>query len=192
MNREKQILTVSYCVAGLLAIPMLAWSVASGPVIVAAKLEGPTPQATPVVIPAVIPAAVPKSPPLLLSATWPPAILQWSEPISMASEVYSLDPDLIAAVIMMESGGNAEAHGGSGEYGLMQIMPYHSCVSWDPAQNIDCGAQILSRLIERADGSKSLGLAAYNAGETGRDRDGKGLGYANTVLTLYRDAKEVR
>ena len=185
MNREKQILTVSYCVAGLLAVPMLAWSVASGPIMVTAKMDKPTPQTT--TVPTPLP--LPRPRPSLLSVSWPPAILQWSEPISIASEIYSLDPDLIAAVIMMESGGNAEAHGGSGEYGLMQIMPYHACVSWEPIQNIDCGASILARLIERAGGSKSLGLAAYNAGETGRDRDGKGLGYANKVLTLYREAK---
>lgn len=145
-------------------------------------------ESTPLPTPMLLPLPTPSG--LFLSPTWSSGILQWSEPIFTAASVHGLNPNLIAAVIMVESGGNAEASGRSGEHGLMQIMPYHSCASWDPALNIDCGTQILSRLIERAGGSISLGLAAYNAGETGRDRDGKGLSYANTVLALYRKAKE--
>lgn len=131
--------------------------------------------------------AEPAPTPVRVSRYWPSAILQWGEPISAASTAYALDPDLIAAVIMVESGGDAKAHGASGERGLMQIMPFHSCVSWEPALNIDCGAWMLASMIERAGGDRRVGLAAYNAGETSRDRDGNGWGYADKVLALYHD-----
>ncbi len=41
-----------------------------------------------------------------------------------AAELYSVDPLLVAAVVSVETRCDAEAIGGAGEIGLMQIHPY--------------------------------------------------------------------
>ena len=72
MNREKQILATSYFVVGLLAIPMLAWSIAGSPAMVAAKADEPIPQATTVVPPTAIPTTALLTIPVRISHYWPP------------------------------------------------------------------------------------------------------------------------
>ena len=58
-----------------------------------------------------------------LSNTYPAAIRQWCDLITKNAHQYNLDPNLIAAVIEIESGGNPQAHSPDGAIGLMQIMP---------------------------------------------------------------------
>lgn len=92
---------------------------------------------------------------------------------------HSLDPVLLAAVIMSESSFNPEASGTSGEIGLMQILP--STGKWmaevaglkwngkktlrDPVQNIRLGAAYIAWLREKFDSHARLYLAAYNMGQ---------------------------
>jgi len=102
---------------------------------------------------------------------------------------YKIDPNLVAAVMMVESGGYQNAISSSGAIGLMQIMPFHSCSTFDPAKNIECGVYLLAYYQQRAEGDWRDGLAAYNAGETGRDIYGNGLLYADRVLSLYSHTK---
>jgi len=66
----------------------------------------------------------------------------------------------------IESGGNPQALSKSGAMGLMQVMPFHSCASWEPEANIACGVSILENYIARSNGNVREGLAAYNAGMT--------------------------
>lgn len=120
-------------------------------------------------------------------SSWPTKIEQWRTLIEKYSQTNNLDPDLVAAVMIQESGGNPRAVSRSGAIGLMQIMPkYHSCATFDPTGNIACGTQILAYYIRRANGHLGSGLAAYNAGESGRDRYGRGWYYAGKVLTIYQ------
>jgi len=94
---------------------------------------------------------------------WPAAIQRWGAYICQAARRYNLDADLIAAVIAVESGGDPGAVSYAGARGLMQIMPFHSCATFDPRGNILCGTQILRAYIDRM-GTVTYGLAAYNAG----------------------------
>jgi hypothetical protein len=55
--------------------------------------------------------------------TYPKDILQWCGQITRHAVKNNLDPDLIAALIWQESGGNPSAYSKSGAVGLMQIMP---------------------------------------------------------------------
>jgi len=125
-----------------------------------------------------------------LSNYWGTNITQWSDIIIEYSNKFSIDPDMVAAVMTIESKGNPDALSHAGAIGLLQIMPiYHSCASWNPRENVACGTQILSYYQTRA-GDWRKGLAAYNAGETGRDLYWRGYDYADLVLIQYNNSKE--
>ena len=56
-----------------------------------------------------------------LSPDWPESITVWKGEIETAASKYDLPSDIIAAIIMMESGGREDALSDSRSYGLMQV-----------------------------------------------------------------------
>jgi hypothetical protein len=89
--------------------------------------------------------------------------------IDEAAASTGLPPELIAAVIYHESGGNARAMSRTGARGLMQLMPrtargFGVTDPFDPRQNIMAGARYLRGQLDRFGGNLALALAAYNAG----------------------------
>ena len=89
----------------------------------------------------------------------PASVRRWAFLIIPAAQRYHLNPNLIAAVMTMESGGDPLALSRSDARGLMQIL--HG--PWDPKQNVFTGARMLADLIGQFH-DVSLALAAYNAG----------------------------
>jgi soluble lytic murein transglycosylase-like protein len=94
----------------------------------------------------------------------------------VASEV-SLSPELLHAVIAVESNYDARAVSPKGAKGLMQLMPgtaYRFGVGdpFDPEQNVRGGATYLRSLLDMFNGDARLALAAYNAGEAAVIRAG--------------------
>ena len=97
-----------------------------------------------------------------------------------------VDPNIVKAIIMEESGGNPNAVGDGGEsIGLMQIQPRHhqkrmeelGIVSlFDPQENVILGCSILSDLYDKY-GNYEDALSVYNSGNT---EDGKA--YAERIL----------
>ena len=59
----------------------------------------------------------------IISESFPPEVRQWCNQITKHSKNNNFDPDLIAAIIWQESGGNPTAYSSSGAVGLMQVMP---------------------------------------------------------------------
>jgi len=82
---------------------------------------------------------------------------------------HQIDPALIKAIIMAESGYNARAVSKKGAKGLMQLMPETARALgvediFNPHQNITGGVQYFKQMVDRFDGDVKLALAAYNAG----------------------------
>lgn len=136
-----------------------------------------------------------------LSADYPESIRQWCGLIEQAAQQHGLEPGLIAAVMLQESGGDAQAYSHSGAVGLLQVMPRDGlaasfiCASgspcfanrpsmdelFDPAFNIDYGARMLAGLAERR-GSLRDGLYAYGPMDVG-------YSYADKVLAIFESRR---
>jgi soluble lytic murein transglycosylase-like protein len=89
--------------------------------------------------------------------------------IAQHAKTFDIDPLLVKAVIMVESGGNPRAVSRKGAQGLMQIMPSTARRltlehPFDPNENIAAGTRYLRLLYDRFTGNLDLVLAAYNAG----------------------------
>jgi hypothetical protein len=83
---------------------------------------------------------------------------------------YKLNPNLVLAVIEVESNFDPRALSPKNAQGLMQLIPataerFGVADVWDPEQNVRGGMAYLRWLMAHFDGDVELVLAAYNAGE---------------------------
>jgi soluble lytic murein transglycosylase-like protein len=127
----------------------------------------------------------------------------YSHLIDGAAAANRLEPALVKAVILAESGGDPRAVSKRGASGLMQLMPatarrYGVRNVFDPEQNIRGGSRYLRDLAERYQNDLELMLAAYNAGPEAVDRHGgrippfrETLEYVPRVLQLYHRLSEL-
>lgn len=123
--------------------------------------------------------------------------------IEVAARASRLEPALVRAVIVAESGCDPQAVSKRGARGLMQLMPatarqYGVRNAFDPEQNIRAGAQYLRDLTDRYQNDLELVLAAYNAGPSAVDQHGgtipplkETLEYVPRVLRIYRHLLEL-
>ena len=113
------------------------------------------------------------------------------EAAERAGARHGLPSSLLLAMIETESGFNHEARSAYGARGLMQIVPrFHPAEVKaaggvhrldEPATNIDVGARILARYLDRS-GDLRRALAKYSGGSTG---------YAAKVMKRKRDLEQV-
>jgi soluble lytic murein transglycosylase-like protein len=121
--------------------------------------------------------------------------------ILKAAHRHEVDPALVQAIIMAESGYNPKAISKSGAKGLMQLMPGTAKALgikdiFDPEHNIEGGVRYFKKLVDKFDGDVKLALAAYNAG-TRKVKKYKGVPpfkatrfYIKKVLRYYKYFKE--
>lgn len=135
-----------------------------------------------------------------VSPAYPDDIRQWCELITHYASQNNLSPDLVAALIWQESGGNPVAYSKSGAVGLMQVMPRDGIAAnfmckngpcfakrptinelEDPIFNIEYGTRMLAGLVNR-NGNLRDALKAYGPMDMG-------YYYADKVLGIYESYK---
>ena len=131
-----------------------------------------------------------------LSQKYPAAILQWCDLIQKYAQENELPGELIAAVMLQESGGAPLSISKSGAVGLLQVMPRDGiaasfqCINGpcfasrpsiaelqDPEYNISFGTRMLAGLVRKY-GSNREALKYY--GPAGVD-----YYYADKVLAIF-------
>jgi soluble lytic murein transglycosylase-like protein len=117
--------------------------------------------------------------------------------IDRAARLAAVRPELVRAVIVVESAFNPRALSKRGAQGLMQLRPatarrYGVSDAFDPEQNITAGAHYLRDLLARFGNNLELTLAAYNAGEDAVERYGRSIPpfcetrhYVPAVMRVY-------
>jgi hypothetical protein len=96
------------------------------------------------------------------------------------ARLHGIRPDLVRAVVQVESGFNPYARSPKGALGLMQLMPATArelgvADPFNAAENIRGGVAYLRRLLDRYGNDEQLALAAYNAGPGAVDRYGESV-----------------
>jgi hypothetical protein len=123
----------------------------------------------------------------------------YGELIDNLSVTYGVSPQLVRAVIQVESAFQPRARSRKGAVGLMQVMPatgrqYGARNLTDPKANLKAGIQHLKSLLDRFE--LELALAAYNAGEAAVRRFGgippyrETRNYVTKILSLLTPATD--
>jgi soluble lytic murein transglycosylase-like protein len=109
----------------------------------------------------------------------PPRVRAWETELVAAGQRHGVDPELLAIVALVESGGNPEAKSPVGAHGLLQLMPATAgdvarqrglpeptrAGLLEPDLNIDFGAYYLAQQLAAFEGVEEA-AAAYNGGPT--------------------------
>lgn len=117
--------------------------------------------------------------------------------INSAAREHRVSPNLITAVITVESCFRPKARSTAGAAGLMQLMPatgrrFGAKDRYDHSHNIMAGTKYLKFLLNRFQGNVLLASAAYNAGEGSVDKYNgvppyrETQAYVKKVLAVYR------
>ncbi|MGA8783325.1 MAG: lytic transglycosylase domain-containing protein [Terracidiphilus sp.] len=108
---------------------------------------------------------------------------------------YRVQPELIAALIDVESRWNPRAVSDKGAMGLMQLMPatarrYGAIHPFDVEENIAAGTRYVTVLMWEFHGDLRMVAAAYYAGD--RWVSQKRLNYSNPDVVAYVEAVRLR
>lgn len=122
--------------------------------------------------------------------------------IDEVAREYTMNPDLIRAIVRVESSNNQFAISNVGGCGLMQVMPntYYSLRRGNPfsvKSNLRAGTEYLRSLYRRYNGNIEMAIAAYNAGpgrvaQHGSVPPGNVRRYVDKVMWWYKKYRPVQ
>lgn len=140
----------------------------------------------------------------IISPSYPSEIQQWKNVIKKYSKINGLNPNLVAAVILQESGGDSNAYSHSGAVGLMQVMPRDGlaasflCVNgpcfakrptieelFDPEFNVEYGTRMLAGLIAKYEKQGYSGRQAWREALKSYGPGDVKYYYADKVLGIF-------
>jgi len=115
-----------------------------------------------------------------------PSATEVNDLVTEAATRFEIDPQLVCAIIKVESAYNTNAVSRVGARGLMQLMPatarrFGVKSAFNPKQNIAGGTAYLKQLLHLFSGNIPLAVAAYNAGEHAVQREGGIPPYPETI-----------
>jgi soluble lytic murein transglycosylase-like protein len=102
-----------------------------------------------------------------LSPIFTQEVQHWANDIVRWANASSLDPNLAAVVMQIESCGDPRATSSAGAMGLFQVMPFHFHLGenpYNPETNALRGLEYLSRSLQTSNGNARLAMAGYNGG----------------------------
>ena len=102
-----------------------------------------------------------------LSPIFTKEVQHWGGDIVRWANAASVDPNLAATIMQIESCGDPRATSRSGAMGLFQVMPFHFHFGenpYDPETNALRGLGYLARALEQGGGNPRLAMAGYNGG----------------------------
>lgn len=102
-----------------------------------------------------------------LSSIFTKEVQHWGNDIVRWANAASVDPNLAATIMQIESCGDPRATSRSGAMGLFQVMPFHFHFGenpYDPETNALRGLGYLSHSLEKGGGNARLAMAGYNGG----------------------------
>jgi soluble lytic murein transglycosylase-like protein len=131
-----------------------------------------------------------------VSSTSPPPP-ELSQLVKHTASRFQVDPQLVNAIIKVESEYDPKAVSRKGAMGLMQLIPetaqrFGVENPFNPKENIEGGVSYLRHLLDHFGGDLSLSLAAYNAGQGAVQRFGGIPSFAETqdyvrkVTSIYQ------
>ncbi len=94
-------------------------------------------------------------------------VQHWADSIVEWAAASSLNPNLVATIMQIESCGDPLAESSAGAMGLFQVMPFHFAASdnpYNPNTNAARGLDYLARSLSAANGDARLAMAGYNGG----------------------------
>lgn len=103
----------------------------------------------------------------IIAPMFSPEVRYWERDISRWAGEHSLDPNLLATVMQIESCGHPDIGSSAGAQGLFQVMPFHFSAGedmHDPDTNARRGADFLAYCMDYAKDDVGLALACYNGG----------------------------
>ncbi len=151
------------------------------------------------------------------AAALPATVTRWTPSFVAAGQRHGVDPDLLAVVTLVESGGDPDATSPMGAVGLMQMMPatasslaaergladVSTATLRDPDVNLDFGAFYLAAQLrefgagQEPERAVELAAAAYNGGERavraylteGKPLSDETMAYKDRVVALWRERR---
>ncbi len=150
-----------------------------------------------------------------VSVPWlPPRVRRFAPLLEAASRQHGVDANLLAIMVLVESGGDPNAKSPVGATGLMQLMPptaaelaerrgitdHHDWRLLDPGYNVDLGAEYVAQQVRRfwtgmSDPTVERVAGAYNGGpgrmrrhlEQGEALSSETKRYQQWVLGMWRE-----